>query len=142
MAEDRNFLGKGLHFPPAVDPTTGRFIMTSQEDDIREAIHLILMTGIGERPMEPDFGCDIENYIFDLPDGQAKRSMEESILTALERWEPRIDNIGVSVQEGHTGDGVVYIQISYTVRSNNNPVNLVFPYYLETGFETWRQTGR
>lgn len=141
MAGDRNFLGKGFHFPPVVDATTGRFIMTSQEDDIREAVNLILMTGIGERPMEPDFGCDIEQFIFDLPDGQARRNMEESILTALTRWEPRIDNIEVSVQDGRVGEGAVYIQIGYTVRSNNNPVNLVFPYYLDTGFGTWRQTG-
>ena len=55
MAENRTFLGKGFTFPPAVDPVTGRFLMASEDEDIRQAIYLILMTGVGERPMEPDF---------------------------------------------------------------------------------------
>ena len=141
MAVNRTFLGKGFTFPPAVDPVTGRFLMTSEDEDIRQAIYLILMTNTGERPMEPDFGCDVADYIFDLPDARAKRDMEDSIYTALLNWEPRIDNIEVEVQD-RSADGAVYIGISYTVRGTNNPVNLVFPYYLETGFGSWRQVDR
>ena len=141
MAANRTFLGKGFTFPPAVDPATGRFLMATDDDDIRQAIYLILMTNVGERPMEPEFGCDIADYIFDLPDARAKHAMEDSIYTALLRWEPRIDNIEVEVQDRRV-NGAVYIEISYTVRSTNNPVNLVFPYYLETGFGSWRQVDR
>lgn len=138
MADNRTFLGKGFTFPPAVDPVTGRFLMASEDEDIRQAIYLILMTGVGERPMEPDFGCDVSDYVFDLPDARAKHAMEDSVYTALLRWEPRIDNISVEVQDRGV-NGTVYIGISYTVRSTNNPVNLVFPYYLDTGFGSWRQ---
>ncbi|MBR2948342.1 MAG: GPW/gp25 family protein [Lachnospiraceae bacterium] len=138
MAENRTFLGKGFTFPPAVDPVTGRFLMASEDEDIRQAIYLILMTGVGERPMEPDFGCDATDYVFDLPEARAKHAMEDSVYSALLRWEPRIDNISVEVQD-RGANGTVYIGISYTVRSTNNPVNLVFPYYLDTGFGRWRQ---
>lgn len=138
MTDAMTFLGKGFQFPPKVDSTTGRFIMSEGEDDIKESIYLILKTRLNERPMCPDFGCDIENYVFDLPDGRAERGIVDTISTALARWEPRIDNIQVTVNKERMQEGTILIEIGYTVRKNNNAVNLVFPYYLEEGFSTWR----
>lgn len=138
MADATMFLGKGFSFPPKVDATTGRFIMSEGEEDIKEAIYLILKTGLKERPMCPNFGCNIENYVFDMPDRRAERGMEDAIITALAGWEPRIDNIQVTINKERISDGIILIEIGYTVRKNNNAVNLVFPYYLEEGFSTWR----
>lgn len=138
MSDATMFLGKGFQFPPKVDATTGRFTMSEGEEDIKEAIFLILKTRLEERPMCPDFGCDIENYVFDLPDSRAERGIEDAVITALTRWEPRIENIQVTVNKERMQDGIILIEIGYTVRRNNNAVNLVFPYYLEEGFSTWR----
>ena len=138
MADETMFLGKGFQFPPKVDATTGRFVMSEGEEDIKEAIYLILKTRLNERPMCPGFGCDIEDYVFDLPDGRAERGMEDAIETALTIWEPRIENIQVEINKKRIHEGIILIEISYTVRRDNNAVNLVFPYYLEEGFDTWR----
>ena len=138
MTDGMMFLGKGFQFPPKVDPTTGRFLMSEGEDDIKESIYLILKTRLNERPMCADFGCDIENYVFDLPDGRAERGIVDGISTALAKWEPRIDQIQVSVNKERMQEGTIFIEIGYIVRKNNNMVNLVFPYYLEEGFGTWR----
>lgn len=138
MADTTTFLGKGFQFPPRVDATTGRFIMSEGEDDIKEAIYLILKTRLQERPMCPDFGCDIERYVFDLPDGRAERGLVDTVTTALARWEPRIENIQVTLNKERISEGILLVEIGYTVRKNNNAVNLVFPYYLEEGFSTWR----
>lgn len=137
MAEDRTFLGRGFHFPPQVDPTTGRFLTSSGEEDIKEAIYLILMTRRGERQMNPDFGCDIERYVFDLPDMRAEKGIRNAVRVALIKWEPRIDDIQVELNLSRMSEGIVFIEIGYRVRKNNNTVNLVFPYYLE-GQGTWR----
>ena len=88
--------------------------------------------------MCPDFGCNIENYVFDMPDRRAERGMEDAITTALAGWEPRIDNIKVTINKEKFSEGMIMIEIGYTVRKDNNAVNLVFPYYLEEGFSTWR----
>lgn len=138
MSDATMFLGKGFQFPPRVDATTGRFIMSEGEEDIKEAIFLILKTRLEERPMCPDFGCDIENYVFDLPDSRAERGIEDAVITALTKWEPRIDNVQVTINQDRMQEGIILIEIGYTVRKNNNAVNLVFPYYLEEGFSTWR----
>lgn len=67
MEDSRAFLGRGFAFPPKVDPVTGKFRMTEGEEDIRQAIYIILMTRLKERAMLPDFGCNLQDYIFDLP---------------------------------------------------------------------------
>lgn len=133
MAGARDFLGRGFSFPPDVDAVTGRFRMSGLEEDIRQAIYIILMTRKGERPMLPDFGCTLHDYVFELPDRHAITLITGSVLEALTRWEPRIVNTAVQVDISQLHAGKMILQISYTVRDTNNPNNLVFPYYLYEG---------
>lgn len=126
-------MGCGISFPPRVDAVTGRMMMCSQEEDIKEAVRIILFTGKGERAMRPDFGCGIRKYAFSSLSMIDRKGMEEEIRTALVRFEPRITEIEVTVDCGRIGGGEVQIQVSYVVRSTNNPYNLVFPYYVNEG---------
>ncbi len=125
------FLGKGFAFPLSVDPVTGRIKMAEYEEDIRQAIYIILMTRKGERVMRPEFGCDIHNYTFSGSDYETLSGIEEAVRDALILWEPRITNIEVHayVAEG----GKLNIEIGYVVRSTNNPYNLVYPFYINEG---------
>ncbi len=128
-----DFLGKGWSFPPRVDSTTGRFVMCEGEEDIKQAIYIIVMTRMQERAMMPEFGCNIHNYVFDLPDSETITMMELEILKALSYWEPRIVDVSVDVDTNDINNGRLNVEINYTVRSTNNPNNLVFPYYLYEG---------
>ncbi len=128
-----DFLGCGISFPPRVNPVTGRFLMTSGEDDIREAIKLILFTGKGERAMQPDFGCDIRQYAFSSMGMIDRQSMENEIKQSLIRWEPRITDVEIATDLAKLNEGIVELHINYVVRSTNNPYNLVFPYYINEG---------
>lgn len=112
--------------------------MSEGEDDIREAVYLILKTRFDERPMQPDFGCNIEDYVFDLPDEEVKRDIVYAVEYALEKWEPRITNVEAVVNSERMHEGIIIIDINYTVRATNQTKNLVFPYYLEAGQGTWR----
>ncbi len=136
MDNTNDFLGRGISFPPRVDPRTGRFIMSEGEQDIKESIYLIIMTKTNERAMMPEFGCDIHNYVFDLVDEYSTTMMSTEILKALTYWEPRIVDIDVKVDKNEISKGKVILDISYTVRATNNPNNLVFPYYLYEGVGT------
>lgn len=127
------FLGCGWKFPPEADPITGRIRMSSCEEDIAEAVRIILFTGKGERAMRPDFGCSIRKYAFSDMSAIDLRSMEQEISDALIRYEPRITKLKVSVIRTQPRDGVIEIRVSYVVRTTNNPYNLVFPYYLNEG---------
>lgn len=135
MEGTKEFLGRGMKFPPQVDAVTGRFKQTSYEEDIKEAIYLILMTSKGERVMMSDFGCDLQNYIYDIPSSTYLNLLKIEILDALVKWEPRISEIEVEIDTKELINAKVIIKLKYLVRSTNDTDNLVFPYYLEQGGE-------
>lgn len=131
----KEFLGLGFGFPVKTDPVTGRFITAGYEEDIRQAIYIILMTRKGERLMRPDFGCGIYDYVFETMDYGTLSRMEQAIYQDLVLWEPRIQDIQVRVVQDGTESGRLNIQIHYVVRATNNPFNLVFPFYINEGME-------
>lgn len=127
------FLGNGLGFPVRCDPATGRMNEAPEEEDIRQAIAIILSTKRGERIMRPEFGCDIYNYAFGIMDYTTLRLMENAVVEAIIRWEPRIRNLNVRAEIAEEEEGMVMIQIDYHVRSTNNRFNIVYPFYLSEG---------
>lgn len=128
--EPGSFLGRGLKFPVQVDKVTGRFMLSAYEEDIKEAIFIILNTRPGERPMRPAFGCRIHDYMFEALNYTVIVSMEAAVREALLVWEPRITDIEVKADAARADRGIVDIHISYLVRQTNNPFNLVYPFYL------------
>ena len=62
--DNKMFLGTGIHFPPSVNPGTGRFLTSTAEQSVKESVYLILMTQRGERWLLPDFGSDLMSYTF------------------------------------------------------------------------------
>lgn len=125
----QEFIGAGWAFPLRTDGT-GRIALVSDEREIEESIRLILATSPGERPMRPEFGCSVHDYVFAPADASTAGDIAYAVRVALERWEPRIELAGVSVRFDAVDDGVLYIDISYSVRGTNDPRNLVFPFYV------------
>lgn len=130
----KEFLGTGWKFPVQVDKTTGRIKMSSYEEDIKEAVGIIMMTRKGERMMMPEFGCGIWDYVFETMDASSLAGMEREILHALIRWEPRIIEPSVHIVQDSKNSSQLNIHVSYVVRATNNPYNLVYPYYINEGF--------
>ena len=122
------FIGAGLAFPMQVD-ATGSLALVHREREIEESIRLILATAPGERPMRPEFGCGIHDYVFATADGATAGQIAYEVRMALERWEPRIDLEQVAVSFDAELDGVLYVDIQYSHRGTNDPRNLVFPFY-------------
>ncbi len=127
MAEQ--FVGAGLAFPLRTD-ATGGIALVHREREIEESIRLILATAPGERPMRPDFGCGMHEYVFAPIDGATGGQIAYEVRLALARWEPRIDVVSVAVRFDRADEGVLYIAIDYAVRGTNDPRNLVFPFYV------------
>ncbi|MFJ3580982.1 GPW/gp25 family protein [Streptomyces sp. NPDC090127] len=122
------FIGRGWGFPLRVSPTGG-IGMVERDREIEEAIRLVLGTAPGERPMRPEFGCGIHDYVFAPGDGETAGRIGHEVRIALERWEPRIEVEDVVVAFDAVDEGTFYIDVRYTVRSTNDLRNLVFPFY-------------
>jgi len=126
------FIGRGWAFPLRTD-ATGGIAMVSREREIEEAIRLILGTSPGERPMRPEFGCRIHEFVFASADGSTASLVAAEVDRALGRWEPRINVEDVAVSFDATDAGVLYIDIRYSIRATNDRRNLVFPFYVIPG---------
>lgn len=125
----QEFIGAGWAFPLRTDRTGGIALVHDQRE-IEESIHLILATSPGERPMRPEFGCAVHDYVFAPADAATAGDIAYVVRVALNRWEPRIDLENVLVHFDGVDDGVFLIDIQYTVRGTNDPRNLVFPFYV------------
>jgi len=128
----KEFLGKGWKFPVKID-AEGQIAMSEHEQDIKEAIWIILSTAKGERLMRPDFGCGIHDYVFASINTTNLALIESSVREALTLWEPRIELTDVKVSTEKIDEGKLMINIDYKVRTTNNQFNLVYPFYLTEG---------
>jgi phage baseplate assembly protein W len=126
MAE---ILGSGIAFPLQVD-RRGGIALASDEADVDQAIHLILSTAKGERPMRPEFGCGVHDFVFDTIDASTIGKMELAIREALDRWEPRVIVETVEFDLDEIADGRLIIDIGYRIRVTNTIRNLVYPFYV------------
>jgi phage baseplate assembly protein W len=124
-----DILGTGVAFPLRVDPRGG-LALVRHEQDVREAISVILGTAPGERPMRPEFGCGIHDYVFEAIDAYTIGRLDQEIRIALDRWEPRVDVLDVEFDLDGADRGELRIEITYRLRATNNVRNLVYPFYL------------
>jgi phage baseplate assembly protein W len=123
------FIGRGWAFPIRTD-ATGSIALVSHERELEESIGLILGTAFGERPMRPEFGCGIHEYVFAPADATTAGRIGYEVRASLERWEPRVDVIDVIVSSHDEQPGTLFIDIEYVERQTNDRRNLVFPFYL------------
>ena len=124
-----DIIGSGLAFPLRVD-RRGSIALSHDDDDVQEAIALILSTAPGDRPMRPEFGCGVHDHIFGGVDAFTLGRLEYEIRVALDRWEPRIDVLEIDFDLTETVSGRLLIQIGYVLRATNDIRNLVYPFYL------------
>jgi phage baseplate assembly protein W len=123
------FIGAGWAFPLATD-ATGSIALVTGDREIADAIWLVLATSPGERPMRPEFGSGLAEYVFAPANATTAGQLANEVRVALERWEPRIDVGDVDIGFDAIASGIVYIDVHYQVRGDNDPRNLVFPFYI------------
>jgi phage baseplate assembly protein W len=120
-------LGIGFAFPLGVD-SRGRLELVGGVVDVEQSIGVILSTAPGERPMRPEFGCAVHDYVFDQVDAETTRRIEDAVREALDRWEPRIEV--EEVEFGTDTPGLLLISLEYRLKATNDKRNLVYPFYV------------
>jgi len=124
----KNFLGSGWKFPPRLD-NRGRIELVHEEQDVEEAIKIILMTRKGERPMRPEFGCEIHDLVFSPNDASTSGLARRFVMEALSMWEPRIDVLEVTTAPNRNLESTLTLNVRYRLIATNSERNIVFPFY-------------
>lgn len=127
MAED--FVGRGWAFPLRTD-ANGGIALVGREQELEEAMRLILSTSYGERPMRPEFGCALNEFVFAPIDATTAGRVAFEVRLSLERWEPRVEIDSVDVYNDDATPTTLLIDITYRIKGSYDPRNLVFPFYV------------
>ena len=111
--------------------------MISDEPDIGSSLEILLSTDVGERVMQPRYGCDMHRLLFEPLDTTLRAYMKDLIWTAILYFEPRIilDDV---ILEPEPLEGRVVIEIRYTIAGTNTRNNFVYPFYIEEGRQVVR----
>lgn len=133
--EQDDFLGRGWSFPPTFNVDLQGVEMTEKNEDIQRSLQILLTTTVGERIMQPKYGCNMDEMIFEGMDTTTKTMMKDKIRTAILFFEPRIDVVSIVMNTVNELEGEILIEIEYVIRATNSRFNFVFPYYVNEGTE-------
>ncbi|MEO8960782.1 MAG: GPW/gp25 family protein [Ginsengibacter sp.] len=125
----KSFLGTGWGFPPTFSIFAPGIEMISNEDDIKSSLEILLTTRQGERVMRPDYGCNLDELVFEPLTTTFKTYIKDLIATAILYFEPRIDVNKIDLDDTGELEGRILIVIDYTVSATNSRFNFVFPFY-------------
>jgi len=117
MIDIGRLFGRGIAFPPYTDRES-RLAWSQGPDNIRECIRIILSTEPGERLMLPTFGAGLKRFLFEPNTVSIHRLMEECIVQALNRWEPRIRVASVDIDVSEDDEQAAIVVITYSLVSN------------------------
>lgn len=136
-----DLIGRGWHFPIALGANQC-VALTNYENEIEQAIRIILGTAPGERIMRPDFGSRLHELVFEPLNNETIERVRIYVIDALERWEPRITIIKVETMiepgnqkllsatyRGHS-EGCLLIHVHYEIKQTHDQRSLVYPFYL------------
>jgi phage baseplate assembly protein W len=129
----RDYLGRGWSFPPNFVPGPPGVTMLEEEADIASSLQILLSTTPGERVMQPLYGCNLSELLFESLDTRLKTLMADKVESAILYYEPRITLESVTLDDSLELEGVVLIGVVYRVKTTNSRFNFVYPYYKQEG---------
>jgi Bacteriophage baseplate protein W len=128
-----SFLGRGWSFPPDFTAPVPGVTMLQDEMDVASSLQILLSTRPGERVMQPLYGCNLSELVFENLDTRIKTLISDKIESAILYFEPRVELDAVTLDDSRIPEGIVLIHIAYKVKSTNSRFNFVYPYYIQEG---------
>jgi phage baseplate assembly protein W len=126
---DRDFLGRGWSFPPDFSRAPVGVAMLEEDADVASSLEILLATTPGERVLQPLYGCNLSELLFEVLDTRMKTLMIDKIQSAILYFEPRVTLESVDLDDSQELEGVVLIEVDYTVKTTNSRFNFVYPFY-------------
>jgi len=126
------FLGTGWSFPPTFERDTRQVKLVKNVEYINQSLNILLSTSLGERVLQPRYGCNLEDYLFDPLNASVVGYIKDLVESAILIYEPRIIAERVEVTAEGSFDiieGRFTIQVEYSIPGTNSRFNYVYDYY-------------
>ncbi|MFK8104757.1 MAG: GPW/gp25 family protein [Saprospiraceae bacterium] len=133
MNKQDEFIGKGWSFPPSFNATTNSVQMVEGEEDIRQSLQILFGTRRGERILEQKYGCDLSLSIFQNITTTEQTVLLRKLRYAIINFESRIVLNDLSLDLTQLIDGILHIQLDFTIDHINSRRNIVFPFFIKEG---------
>lgn len=125
----QTFLGTGWNFPPTFRRQFYGVEMIAGETDIKSSLDILLSTEVGERIMQPRYGCNLQPFMFEPLNIATKTMIEKIIKDAVTLNEPRILDPVFTI-DYDDNEGKIKIHIEFGIITTNTRYNYVYPFYL------------
>lgn len=109
-------MAEGWQFPFGISKEHGRVDTSSDRDNIRQSVEIILLTEPGERKLHPKFGTKLHQFLFENMDAQTKEMICREVRHSLRIWEKRIQDIRVEAEMAPESQGELRVAVSYHIR--------------------------
>jgi phage baseplate assembly protein W len=132
MNVNESFLGTGWSFPPSFNQEAGTVELVSNVEDINQSLNILLSTSLGERVMQPEYGCNLEDYLFESLSSTMIGYIKDRVMNSIIYYEPRIrvEKIEVTADDSvELFEGKFTIVVEYTIPGTNSRFNYVYDYY-------------
>ena len=107
-------------------PVSDDLVTVKDKAAIVQSITALLLTRKGERPFQPELGCDIQNILFEPLDYGSAGILRSEIADVLNRYEPRIRVNTINCIPDEMSNGYE-VELSYTiVGRDDTPVAVEF----------------
>lgn len=124
-----DIVGRGWAFPPRIN-AQGGLALTSEFNELDQAIRIVLGTAPGQRVMRPNFGCRLHELVFAPNNSQTAARARRYVQEAIGMWEPRVRTLQVDVRPDPEDPACLLIQVEYEVKATHDRRSLVYPFYL------------
>ena len=121
MARIKPYTDLDLRFKP--HPNFGDVVPLKDISAIKNSIRNILLTNKGEKPFQPNFGCNITGYLFEQPDPITLSFLEDEIKEAIGKYEPRVVTTNVDVQD-NTDANALFVSVSCILVSTQQEIDV------------------
>lgn len=106
-----------------VNPFTKDLYLKTDEDAVKTSLKHLLKTKNFERHFHPEIGTQIQSLLFEPFSSAVKVAMERTIQQAIEKFEPRVRLISVSVNET-VDNNDLDVNIIFALRNTETPITI------------------
>ena len=90
---------------------------------VKQSVKNLLMTNYTEKPFQPFFGGNLNDFLFELNDGIDDEDIEDRVETAIRTYEPRADVLDVKVIS-NPDNYDISVTVTFKVVSTSEEVTL------------------
>ena len=107
-------------------PVTDDLVTVKDKAAIVQSITGLLLTMKGERPFQPELGCDIKRILFEPLDYASAGTIKKEVKETLDRYEPRIRIDRIDCEPDFNNNGYS-VELHYTIVGREDaPIAVVF----------------